>query len=434
MTPTTLQIILWGVLALIGLSGFIVESAGEIWKIGAGLLLGAALFDGLCNLRKPKLSLQRAVRHNLPVGVWSSVSFRITSAEGRTLQLLLHDHADPLFITENQPCSVRIPSGLYAETLYRIFPTRRGHYTFPGTDIFVTSPLSLWQKKWFFACEDEVMIFPNFREIARFALMATHHHLSQMGIKKLLRRGEGQEFHQLREFRQGDEIQRIDWKATSRYRRPISREYQDERDQQIVFVLDCGRRMRHTEAKRSHLDQALNSILLLSYIATRQGDAIGLYTFGGNRKWLPPKKQGDSVRSLLLGMYDITTSTEAADFYTASQELQALQQRRALMVILTNSRSEDHDDLLHMATQLRRKHLVIIADLRESILTETLQKPVRTFQDALRFQALQNYLAERGRLRQQLSSKGIYTLDVTAEELPAALANSYLDIKRSGKL
>ena len=146
-----------------------------------------------------------------------------------------------------------------------------------------------------------------------------------MGIRKLTKRGEGKEFHQLREYRKGDELQKIDWKATSRYRRLISKEYQDERDQQVVFVLDCGRRMRHMENGKSQLDQTLNSILLLAYVAARQGDGVGLYSFGGTEKWLPPRKQENSVRSLMLGMYDIESSTNASDYLRAAQDLLKLQ-------------------------------------------------------------------------------------------------------------
>ncbi|MCU7881809.1 MAG: DUF58 domain-containing protein [Candidatus Thiodiazotropha sp. (ex Lucinoma aequizonata)] len=68
-------------------------------------------------------------------------------------------------------------------------------------------------------------MFLNFREIARYALLATDNHLSQMGVRRCQRRGEASDFHQLREYRTGDAMRQIDWKASSRYRRLISKEY-----------------------------------------------------------------------------------------------------------------------------------------------------------------------------------------------------------------
>src|SRR3546814_17485646 len=57
------------------------------------------------------------------------------------------------------------------------------------------------------------------------------------------RRGEGTDFHQMREYRIGDSLRQIDWKATARARKLISHEYQDEKNQQLIVVLDTGRRM-----------------------------------------------------------------------------------------------------------------------------------------------------------------------------------------------
>jgi uncharacterized protein (DUF58 family) len=432
--PSPLHIALWTTITALGLVAAFLHAAAATWQIAAGIGLGAALLDGILSFRRPDITLKRAVHHNLPVAAWSNVILKISSRESHPLVIQLHDRCDPDFQVQDQPNSFTLDHERCATIRYQVFPTKRGNYTFRGADVFVNSPLHLWQKKWFVPCIDETKVFPNFEEIGHFALLATHHHLSMMGIKKLKRRGEGNEFHQLREYRQGDELQKIDWKATSRYRRLISKDYQDERDQQIIFVLDCGRRMRHTESGRSHLDQALNSILLLAYVASRQGDGVGLYSFGGTEKWLPPRKQEDSVRELLLGMYDIESSTDAADYLRATQDLLALQNRRSLMVIITNSRAEDYDDLLKMAGQLRRKHLVVIADLREKVLDESLLTSITSFTDAVRYQALQHYLAKRKKLIKQLQHLGIYSLDVTAEQLPASLVNRYLEIKSSGSL
>ncbi len=432
--PSTLQIGLWCIIAAVGLAASFFPAAGHLWYMAAGLTLGAALLDDFLNRRCPAIALSREVRHNLPVTVWSKVAVKITNNGRSSISLDIHDHCAPDFTVRNQPCSVSLSPGQCATLNYEVFPTRRGHYIFSGADLFVNSPLHLWQKKWFFPSVSETKVFPNFREIHHFSLLATHHHLSRLGIKKLTRRGEGREFHQLRDYRQGEGLQNIDWKATSRYRRLIAKDYQDERDQQIVFVLDCGRRMRHVESGKSHLDQALNSILLLAYVAARQGDGVGFYSFGGTQKWLPPRKQGDSVRALLLAMYDVESSTDASDYLQATQDLLALQGRRSLMIIITSSRAEDHDDLLKMARQLRRKHLVVVADLRENILDEALQAPITGFAEAVRYEALQHYLGERRTLLKEMQHAGIHALNVTAGQLPTAIVNSYLEIKSSGSL
>ncbi len=421
-------------LTLLGILAGFFDGMNELWRLGASLLLGACVIDGIWSFRRPSLEFSRTLHHSLPVTVPAQVTILLKNRDNRKLDILLHDQHPADWTTVNLPLAVSLAPAQELETHYSLQPPARGDFTLPGCNMVVTSPLSLWQKKWFFPCQSKVRVFPNFREISHYTLLATHHKLSQMGIKKRLRRGEGREFHQLREFRQGDELQRIDWKATSRVQKLISKEYQDERDQQIVFVLDSGRRMSHREKGGSHLDQALNSILLLGYVAGRQGDAVGLYSFGQTNSWHPPRKESVSERALLFAAYGIQSGPEASDYLKATQDILTLQQRRSLMLIITNSRSEDYDDLLHMVKKLRHKHLVVIADLRETSLDQAASSGINSLEGALRFQALQHYLVQRKKLFAQLNHLGVTALDITADQLPAAVVNCYLEIKRTGSL
>ena len=119
-------------------------------------------------------------------------------------------------------------------------------------------------------------VYPNYSTISKLLAFEVDNKLQLTGVRMSRRRGEGIEFHQLRDYRDGDSLRSIDWKATARMRRLIAREYQDERDQQIVFMLDAGRHMLAKDAELSHFDHTLNAMFLLSYVALRQGDAAGV--------------------------------------------------------------------------------------------------------------------------------------------------------------
>lgn len=430
--PTKQHIWLYFLLASAGLTLLFFPAVKPWWKFLCSLLIGIGLLDLLISLKRPRLTVKRKVHSNLPVGAWSVIELHLASTHPYALNLHLFDHTDALFQVRHLPEAIFLPTAGAIEVHYQVKPERRGLFNFAGTDIVVSGPFRLWKKKWFFPVVNEVKVFPNFREISHYALLATHHNLSQMGIKKLMRRGDGKEFHQLREYRKGDELNKIDWKATARHRRLISREYQDERDQQILFLLDCGRRMAHSENGKRLMDEALNSILLLTYVAARQGDSAGLGCFGGTDKWLVPRKQGDSVRSMLLAMYDIETSSVTADYRKAAQDVLKQQNRRALVVLITNSRIEDHDDLLQLVSQVKKKHLVVIANLRESELLNEQGKQVGSLEEAIKYQAKHHYLTERNKLATQLAHRSVPLLDVTAKQLPIALVNSYLELKSSG--
>jgi uncharacterized protein (DUF58 family) len=404
------------------------------WKLLTPLLILLALFDLLRLRRLATPELVRHARTSIPVGVWSGVELGLRNRSDIPLNVVVHDHHPQGFEVEQLPQSLVVPALRQTNLFYRVLPKRRGDGCFSGADLVILSPLGLWRQKRFVDNLTRVRVFPNFREIARYALLATDNHLSQMGVRRKQRRGEGSDFHQLREYRTGDSMRQIDWKASSRYRRLISKEYQDERDQQLVFMLDCGRHMRHEDAGGAHLDQALNAMLLLCYVADRQGDSVGFLSFGGDERWQPPMKGGEVVRRLLDRTYDIESTLQASDYLGAAQKLMPLQRRRALVVILTNSRNEERDDLLKAVSLLMRRHLVVIADLHEAALDSVLQTPVVNLQEALRFQAVMDYLGQRKQGHERLTHRGAMIIDCRPQQLPVTLVNAYLDVKGSGRL
>ncbi|HBO7247353.1 TPA: DUF58 domain-containing protein, partial [Pseudomonas aeruginosa] len=266
-------------------------------------------------------------------------------------------------------------------------------------------------------------------------LMAVDHWLNQIGVRGGQRRGLGLEFHQLREFRDGDTLRQIDWKATARKRTPIAREYQDERDQQILFLLDCGRRMRSQDGDLSHFDHALNASLLLAYVALRQGDAVGAMTFAGDdRRHLPPGKGSAQLGALLNTVYDLQTSQRPADFPEAVQAVLSRQRRRALVILVTNLRDEDDEELLGAVKRLGRQHRVLVASLREEVLDTLRQEPIARYEQALAYTGTIDYLNARNGLHEKLAAHGVPVLDARPSELGPELISRYLGWKRAGVL
>jgi len=410
-------------------------AVGEGWWTAAlGLGTGAVAWDGLAVRLGPAPAVARQADAVMPLGAPSRVALTARNDSGRRLRLVLHDHHPEDFGVESLPGRLTVPARATAVVSYQARPRRRGDHHFAGTDMLIRSPLGLWHRKLFVLLPQRVRVFPNFREVSRYSMLATDNHLSRMGVLRRRHRGEGSDFLQLREYRRGDSLRQIDWKATSRYRRPISKEYSDERDQQIVFMLDCGRRMRHREGDREHLDQALNALLLLAHVVVEQGDGVGLLTFGGDHRWYPPAKTRGRVRSLLESVYDLGAAPEAADYLAAAEKLMPVQRRRALVVLITNTRDEDQQELLHALSLLRRRHLVVVADVRERILDDTRGERVTDLDGALRFQAVNDYLERRRNNLRTLRHHGHYALDLLPEQLPVALVNQYLAIKASGRL
>ena len=351
-----------------------------------------------------------------------------------SLALTVYDHYPEAFEVETLPAVVRLPTESWADVPLRVRPCVRGTFSIDTLDVRIGGPLGLLAEQRSIPCHSTVRVYPDFQVIARYALLAGDDRTVQMGIHLQRRRGEGQDFHQLREYRQGDPTRSIDWKATSRRRQLIAREYREERDQQIVILLDCGRRMRAQDGALSHFDQSLNAALLLSYVALRQGDAVGLQAFAGQQRWLPPVKGRGGINRLLNGVFDLQPTNAPSDFLAAATALAARQRRRAMVIVLTNLRDDEPAALSKALEVLRRRHLLVVASLRETVLQQATQTPLDQLSDALRAAGAVHYLQQRRAAHSALQARGIQTLDVEPQELPAALVNHYLAIKRSGRL
>ncbi len=201
----------------------------------------------------------------------------------------------------------------------------------------------------------------------------------------------------------------------------------------MVCLIDCGRRMRAHDGELSHFDHALNAALLLAYVALRQGDAVGLLTFSGERRFLPPLK-GLGLPAVLRAVYDLEPTPAPSDYLEAATELMQRQRRRALVILLTNLRDEDSAEILPALRLLRTRHLVLLASLREQVLGEVLERAPQNLQDALRTGAIHRYLAIRQSALEKIQGSGALTLDVEPDLLASRVVNRYLDVKRSGQL
>ena len=394
--PTTRLLVAVGAVLMLSIVASVavmtVAAAWQVWGVSVGLLLVIAIADALA-----------------------------VSQRARALGTL----------------KVTIPPGGFAQLRYPLTANERGNLQFAGTAVARHSPLGLWQSRIVLATAESVRAFPNYAAVTRYALLAVDHRLSQIGVLKRRRRGSGMDFHQLRDYRDGDSPRSIDWKATSRRVRLISREYQDERDQQVLFLLDCSRRMNAKDDTLSHFDHTLNAILLMTFVAIRQGDSAGLMTFGGHSDvaecFLAPKKSAETMSRFLNALYPLQPSLRTPDYYQAALDVGRRLNKRALIVVISNLRDEDEDGLDAALAQLKRRHLVVFANLKEKSI-EVQLRPDRTLREAelIDHAAALAYAIKRDAVLARMRARGVRVLDVVPDQLPMALVNRYLDMKQSG--
>ena len=431
MIPAPRLIVLAAVLLALGVCTIFWPALVAPWKAAAFFLALAAAADGLLAWYSPAVSAERASPASLALGAWHRIRVKVRNGSRSSRVIALYDHHPARCEVRDMPQRVHLAKRAWAEIEYELKPLTRGELAFGPIEVRIRSKLALWERRLTLAGDARIRVYPNFAALSKYALLATDQRLSQIGVLQRPRRGEGLEFHQLREYREGDMQRQVDWKATARSGKLISREYQDERDQQIMFLIDCGRRLAAHDDALSHFDHVLNAVLLLAYVSARQGDAAGFLTTSGHARFMAPRKSGATVTAMLNQLYDLQPTLLTTDYYAAAVELMTRLRKRTLVVIVTNLRDEDEDTLAPALRLLSRRHLVLFASLREAILSRALKTRVDSFDRALTHAATADYLRNRELAFAKLSRTGTQCLDVEPTELPIALVNRYLDIKRA---
>ena len=384
-------------------------------------------------------NMARVLPAALAVGVKRDVVLHIDGAGRDSWRIALYDHSDPSLRTQGLPATLLIGSGKRVSYTYQVTPTRRGEVGFAPADVRVRSRFGLCELLEKLGEAGTRRVYPDFAQVARYAWLAGDRRLAEIGIKTFQRRGTGTDFKQLAEYRFGDPVRWIDWKATQRFGKPIVREFQDARDQCVMLLVDCGRRMRADDRQsglgNTHFDQVLNAVMLLSYVALKQGDEVGAMTFGtppeGARSF-PPRKGVQALNLLMGELYAVQPTPTHSDYIAAARNFLARHNKRSLVVIITNFRDEDSSELGSALRLLRTRHLVMLASLREGITRELASQPLTTTEAAVEIASAHLFEQSRRDAFNRLAAHDALMVDAEPERLGVELVNRYQAAKGAG--
>ena len=389
--------------------------------------------------RAAAFSLTRRLPPAFAIGARKDVTLMVQVGGTRRWHCLLYDHTDATLMTTGLPMHIEARPNAIVEVGYSVLPLLRGPVTFAPAHLRVTSLLGLSELIERAGTTDMRRVYPDFAQIARYAWLSGDRRLQEIGIKTYQQRGEGTDFKQLAEYRHGDPVRHIDWKATLRLRKPVIREFQDERDQCVLMLIDCGRRMRADDRVSgigtAHFDQVLNAVMLLSYVALKHGDAVGALTFGtppGERRSFAPHKGSHALNGLMSELYAVQPSPTHSDYVSAAQDVLRRQAKRALVVVITNFRDEDSGELQQALTLLRSRHLVLLASLRERIVGELMAQPLARGNAVLDIASAHMYEQSRRNSFIRLAARDALMVDAEPERLGIELVNRYHSAKRAG--
>jgi uncharacterized protein (DUF58 family) len=435
-TPRALLIA--GLLSLFGVVGFWTS-----WGLDVMLLADIALIVLIwldATLAQP-VGVAREPLPALSVGHSTEVSYRWTNPSRRRARLRVREIRPDILGGLQAPRSVTIPPGAATLETVPVVPVRRGRTTAgTGGGGFVLDrlgPLGLGRHRTRLTLPWDVVVYPPLVSMRLRASVAEALRRRDAGLKPVRQLGEGRLFESLREWVPGDEIRHIDWKATARRRKVITRQYEAERRQQVLLVLDTGRLMTaDVAAGVARLDFAVQAALELAYAAAQHDDNVGIMTFAdGVQHFVAPERGRTAVRRVLDVLAEVEPRLVEPDYPGAFRYLAARNRKRALTVLFTDVIDRFASDALvaNVAT-LRPRHLPLAVTLRNPELDAVATQRPGTPRDAFRKAAAEELLHAREEALGHMRRAGVLVIDVTPERAAQAVVAKYLDLKRRGTL
>ncbi len=416
-------------------------AAGAWWSWAPLLALGLLLFAGLILMADWRMtpdagawSLSRHHDDRLSLAASNHVTVRVTRhGRGPALPIWLRDDFPTNFGLEGDArilTGVSIP-GQTLELSYTVRPPRRGDYRFGDLHLRWQSTLGFLLRQATFPASGPVKVYPNLVDVRKYDLLLRRNRLWGLGLRATRVLGRGSEFERLRDYSPDDDYRRINWQATARRGKPISVEFETERSQTVIALLDTGRMMRSPVGEVAKMDYAINAVLLLAYVAAQKGDRVGLLAFAdAAHTWVAPRSGKAQFHRLLAQLYAVESQPVEPDYTAAIAYVAAKQGKRSLVLLFSDLTGTLHANTLAVQlAQLQRRHLVVLVTLRDPTVQALARQPVDDSAALYSRTVAERLLEERRVVLEQLQRRGILTLDVPADELSISVINRYLEIK-----
>jgi len=310
------------------------------WPVAASTFGGlalAALWDALALIRVPAVGVARRLPARALVDRPAELAIELTNPGSRPAIVDLIDEL-PLTLPPGEahlPAVAVPPNGATVlRTVVR--PSRRGDVRLGPVVLLQGSRWGLWRRRSAVDSGATLTVYPDASRYVRARALSARRVLTLLGARTVRARGEGMEFDSLRDYVVGDDVRRIDWTATARRARPITRVYRHERHRTVLIAVDASRLMGAVVDGRTKLDHAVDAALALAYAAILAGDDVGMLAFDASvRSELPP-----APHRHLGAFVDLLHAVEPrfveASWTRLAEHLARRRRRRTLVIALSD--------------------------------------------------------------------------------------------------
>jgi uncharacterized protein (DUF58 family) len=434
------------------LSGAVVFAEAMVPIVAAGwlalaVLAGRAFAEARRNAQA--VSIELSAPQALVRGEEFDVAYTLRNARDKEVRAEIAPRLPPGAEPEVWRGKASVPSRGRVALRPRLRAPVRGRYEFGPVQLRVADRFRLVQTQVELPASQTCSVYPDYKRVKDYIIARRLRTSMAPAVRTARLRGIGSDFESLRDYEEGDDIRRIDWKATARFGKLITRNYEIEQHRNVMIVVDRGRLMagrarfegvedEETTAgvETTKLDCAVDAALMLAGVSLEAGDRCGVMVFGHDvTRFLPPRAGLGQLERVLEQIYDVQPALVETHFRRAFMFLRQRVTTRSLVVVLSDvTDPETSRALMTGMAALSRQHLVVFCALRTPELERVLEdgKPgkERLFQRAVTYRMMQG----RAEVMAGLDKSGVHVLDTRPDELTVPLINKYVELREANRL
>ena len=379
--------------------------------------------------RKP--IIERQLPERLSNGDENPVSITIQNRYPFSVKAEIIDELPMQFQMRTFSITQMMKPGEEKELRYKLRPVERGEYHFGKVNVYMQSLLGLIERK--FAVDEEMMVpvYPSFIQMRKYQLHAEAAQTKDAGNRRLRKIGHSMEFEQVKEYVQGDDVRKLNWKATARKGSLMINSYTDEKSQQVYCVIDKGRLMKMPFNELTLLDYAINASLVMCNVALYRQDKFGLLTFSNKMgSMLAADRKPVQLEKVLQTLYNQQTAFLESDFELLYTRIRATIKQRSLIILFTNF--ESLAGMQRQMTYLKRiakYHLLLLVFFENTELKQVTVQHVKDIEDLYVKTIAGKYAHEKRLIVKELQNAGILSILTAPENVTVNTINKYIEIK-----
>ncbi len=394
--------------------------------------------------RTEKPSARRDAPRISALAAPTDVVVTVTNPAPREVVVKVTDDLDPCLrrVPETDAAAwdrgvrVAIPGQSSVRRIYRVTPRTRGFLDLGAIHMRTLSRWGLAWRRSHVDALDTLQVQPGVRDPLRERSgHAIRRPLRTPGPRRTRQWGEGREFESLRDYMQGDDLRAIDWKASARRRKYLVRNYEAERNQDIVLAIDAGRHMRERlSPDRERMDYALGACMTLASRAQNFGDRIGAVVFDDRIRHLAPPRRTEPA-ALARVLTGVRTRLVEPNYPLAFATLARTFRKRALVILFCDVIDmEVSSALVGALTRIGRAHLPLAIAIRNPSLQAAATEPVADVAEAFRRAAAEELVQARRATLHVMRRSGIMVVDTPPGDTLVRTLEKYVEIKERGLL